>query len=53
MLTYTRLIGAALALFVAMPAAAQVTAVRAGRLIDPEAPAAFFHGGPVNGWRIR
>jgi hypothetical protein len=47
---------------IAQPAA-PVTAIRAGRLLDAEAgriltngvmtPAAFFHGGPVNGWRIR
>jgi len=37
MLTRTRLIGVALATLVALPAAAQVTAVRAGRLVDPEA----------------
>lgn len=66
------------------PAAASITAIRAGRLPDPDAgrvvtnqvilvegthfamkdgmvfkkdgvmtPAAFFHAGPVNGWRIR
>jgi len=37
MLTRTRLIGVALATLVALPAGAQVTAVRAGRLVDPEA----------------
>jgi len=37
MLTRTRLIGVALATLVALPAAAQVTAIRAGRLVDPEA----------------
>jgi len=37
MLTRTRLIVAALAVLVALPASAQVTAVRAGRLVDPEA----------------
>lgn len=39
MLSRTRLVGVALATLVALPAAAQVTAVRAGRLVDPEAGA--------------
>ena len=45
MLARTRLIGVALPVFVALPAAAQVTAVRAGRLVGPEA-------GTIH-WRIR
>ncbi|MBI3493350.1 MAG: hypothetical protein HY047_16450 [Acidobacteria bacterium] len=81
-------LGALLGITLQAQTPSAVTAIRAGRLLDPEAgrvltkwipgptiinsgiiiggmggqvfkkdgvmtPASFFHGGPVNGWRIR